>query len=346
MATKFNQMSSKKLNAMLEDVNVSAEDKAAIQEVLNTRSAVSAGADGLTDEEKAAITDAEGQNATPATEKPAKAAKMTDEERAELAEKLRAEAVNHRCEVVPFNSLEWVPGVVAAIIEEKRTNKVMFAIKTDDGRRIVKAYDSPLIKVLDEVVETAKKVRSNKKSQLDENGNPIVGQTMPEWTDEAIEEAVKEVIGNVGKTVSFPEAGAYGEVAEGAPIVSGRIVSLVPNKRQQTILYRIELDEVGEDGAKKYAHKVTTNGALVIAEALDEVGKDINDKFTARRYKEATPKVVMTPEEAFKAAEASLNKAKENLEKAQLTHDRRLAAYNEAKKAYEASLNNEGEELM
>lgn len=345
MATKFNQMSSKKLNAMLEDVNVSAEDKAAIQEVLNTRSAVSAGTDNLTAEERAAIADAEGQNAAPATEKPAKPAKMTDEERAALAEKLRAEAVNHRCEVVPFNALEWVPGVISAIIEEKRTNKVMYAVKTDDGRRIVKAYDSQLIRILDEVVETAKKVRSNKKSQLDENGNPIAGQTMPEWTEEAIEEAIKEVIGNVGKTVSFPEAGAYGEVAEGAPIVSGRIVSLVPNKRQQTILYRIELDETGEDGTKKYAHKVTTNEALVIAESLDEVGQSINEKFTARRYKEATPKVVMTPEEAFKAAEASLNKAKESFEKAQLTLNRRQVAYDEAKKAYEASLNN-GEELM
>ena len=344
----FNQMSTKKLNAMLNDENVTAEDKAAIQEVLNTRNAVSAGAEAkaseLSSEEAEAIAKAEGDIAGPKAEKKAAkvANKMTDEERVALAEKLRAEAVNHRCEVVPFNSLEWVPGIVAAVIEEKRTNKVMLAVKTDDGRRIVKTHDSQLIKILDEVVEPAKKVRSNKKTQLDENGNPIVKEVV-EWTDEAIEEAVKEVIGNVGKIVSYPEAGAYGEVAEDAPIVTGRIVSLVPNKRQQTILYRIELDQTNEDGTKKYAHKVTTNSALVIAEPLDEVGQKINDSFTTRRYKEVEPKVQMTPEEAFTAAEASLNKAKEALAKAQALVDKRQALFDAAKEAYEATLSNENE---
>ena len=345
----FKQMSTKKLNTMLNDENVTAEDKAAIQEVLNTRNAVSAGVEAakaseLSSEEAEAIAKAEGDIAGPKTEK--KAAKvvnrMTDEERITLAEKLRAEAVNHRCEVVPFNSLEWVPGIIAAVIEEKRTNKFMLAVKTDDGRRIVKTHDSQLIKILDEVVEPVKKVRSNKKTQLDENGNPIVKEIV-EWTDEAIEEAVKEVIGNVGKIVSYPEAGAYGEVAEDAPIVTGRIVSLVPNKRQQTILYRIELDQANEDDTKKYAHKVTTNSALVIAESLDEAGQKINDSFTTRRYKEVEPKVQMTPEEAFTAAEASLNKAKEALAKAQALVDKRQALFDAAKEAYEATLSNENE---
>lgn len=349
----FKQMSTKKLNSLLADVNTSVEDKAAIEEVLKTRNAVSAGAEApaLSAEEAEAIAKAEGEAAPAKTKPTTKKAenKMTDEERTALAEKLRAEAVNHRCEVVPFNSLEWAPGVVASIIEEKRTNKVMFAVKTDDGRRIIKSHDSQLIRILDEVVEIAKKVRSNKKTQLDENGNPIEGSTMAEWTEEAIEDAVKEVIGNVGKTISYPEAGAYGEVVEGAPIVTGRIVSLVPNKRQQTILYRIELDQPNEDGSKKYAHKVTTNENLKIAETLDEAGQKINDSFTARRYKEVAPKVAMTPEEAFKTAEASLNKAKEAVVKAQATLEKRQAAYDEAKAAYEASLKeneNTQEDLM
>lgn len=340
----FNQMSTRKLNALLNSENTSAEDKAAIEQVLNTRNSISAGAEaisGLSQEEAAAVEKAEGQTPTPANEKSAKTTKMTDEERIELANKLRAEAVNHRCEVVPFNSLEWIPGTIISIIEEKRANKVMFAVKTDDGRRIVKSHDSKLIKILEEVVEVAKKVRSNKKTQLDENGNPIEGQTQAEWTEEAIEEAVKAVINNVGKKVSYPEAGAYGEIVEGAPIVSGRIISLVPNKRQQTILYRIELDCSNEDGSKKYAHKVTTNDSLTIADTFDEVGEKVNTSFVTRRYKEVAPKVVMTPEEAFKAAEASLNKAKEALEKAQKTYDARLSKFEAAKSAYEASLKEE-----
>ena len=354
---KFNQMSTKKLNTLLNDENTSAEDKAAIQEILNTRNAVSASAEApasmaleLTSEEQAAINAAESEAAPKNEEKPAKAAasKMTDDECTALAEKLRAEAVNHRCEVVPFNSLEWVPGIIVSVIEEKRTNKVMFAVKTDDGRRIVKVHDSQLIKILDEVIEPAKKVRSNKKTALDENGNPIPGNTVEEWSDDDIEEAVKEVIVNVGKAISYPEAGAYGEVAENAPTISGRIVSLVPNKRQHTILYRIELDQTEEDiaakAAKKYAHKVTTNEALVIAEELDEVGQKINEGFVARRYKESAPKVVMTPEEAYKAAEASLNKAKEALAKAQATLEKRQVIFDKAKAELDAALGTESGE--
>lgn len=262
--TKFNQMSTKKLNTLLNDENTSAEDKTAIQEVLNTRNAASASAE------------------TPAYMTP----ELTPEEQAAIA---AAEG-----EAAPKN----------------------------------------------EVVEPAKKIRSNKKTALDENGNPIPGKTAEDWSDEAIEEAVKEVIANVGKIVSYPEAGAYGEVAENAPTVSGRIVSLVPNKRQQTILYRIELDQTEEEvaakAAKKYAHKVTTNEALVIAEELDEVGQKINESFTNRRYKESAPKVQMTPEEAYKTAEASLNKAKEALAKAQATLEKRQAAFDKAKAAFEA----------
>ena len=80
---KFNQMSNKKLNKLLNDENTSAEDKAAIQEVLNTRNAASASAEPpeLTPEEQAAIAAAEGEAAPKNEEKPAKAGvnKMTDE---------------------------------------------------------------------------------------------------------------------------------------------------------------------------------------------------------------------------------------------------------------------------
>ena len=96
----FKQMSTKKLNALME--TASEEEKAQIQEVLNMRNAASAGAeaiapehDGLTLEEQEAIAKAEAESGT-TEKKPAatkeKAPKMTDEEREELANKLRAEA--------------------------------------------------------------------------------------------------------------------------------------------------------------------------------------------------------------------------------------------------------------
>jgi phage baseplate assembly protein W len=340
MATKnYKQMSTKKLNALME--TASDEEKALIQEVLNTRNAASAGAGAnapaneLTDDEKAAIEAAEAENGAVVEEKkPAKekAIKMTDEERIALAEKLRAEAVDHKCEVVPFNSIEWVNGVVVAIIEEKRNNKVMYAVKTEDGRRVVKAYGSNLIKILDETVERAKRTRGAHKSEKAEDADEP-------WTDEEIEEAIKEVIGNVGKTVSYPEAGAYGQIAENAATVTGRIVSLVPAKRSKTILYRIELDQDNPEAAKKYAHKVSTLDTLDIAEELDEVGQKINEAFTARRYKEPTEaKPAKNEKEAFDYATEMLAKAEAQLEKAKQLVEKREAALAKAKEAYDAAL--------
>ena len=337
MATKnFSSMSTKKLNTLLE--TTSDEDKVKIQEVLDNRANVSAPVGGidtdevivepLTEEEKAIAKDLESKKETKA--------KMTDEERTELANELRATHINHRCEVVPFNTAEWVSGVIVGIIEDKRANKVMFTIKTDDGRRIVKACTSNLVKVLDEVVEPVRKVRSNKKTQLDENGNPIGNIAVEEWTDEAIEEAVKTVIDNVGKKISYPKTGALGVELEGQT-ETGRIVSLVPNKRQHTILYRIEID--GED--KKYAHKVSSNSSLVINDELDEQGAKIQDAFKNRRYKEVVKKVAVSPEDAFKSAEAALNKTKEQFEKIKNLLAKREEAYNKAKEAYEASIKEE-----
>lgn len=342
MAKKnFKQMSTKKLNALLE--TASEEEKNEILEVLNTRNAASAGAGAgapaeggeLTEEEKAAIEAAEAENGATAESKKAptkeKAPKLTDEECAALAEKLRTEAVDHKCKVVPFNSIEWIDGVVVSIIVEKRTNKVMFAVKTDDGRRVVKAHDSQLIQILDETVERAKRTRGKKSENADGSDEP--------WTDEEIEAAVKEVIGNVGKTVSYPEAGAYGQVAENAATITGRIVSLVPAKRSKSILYRIEIDQEDEKAPKKYAHKVSTLDTLQIAEELDEAGQKINEAFTNRRYKDpAEAKPAKNEKEAFEYATEMFAKAEQQLEKYQQLVEKRKAALEAAKEAYDKAV--------
>lgn len=350
MATKnFKQMSTKKLNALME--TASEEDKALIQEVLDTRAAAKIGAEApaqsseLSEEEKAAIATAEAESgaAKPEEKKVGapKKEKMTDEECAALVEKLRVEAVDHKCRVVPFNSIEWVDGVVVSIIEEKRNNKVLYAVKTDDGRRIVKAYDSKLIQILEETVERAKRTRGSHTPKLDADGNPIEDTQEP-WTDEEIEAAIQEVIGNVGKTVSFPEAGAYGQVAENAATITGRIISLVPAKRTKTILYRIEVDQpdAEENAPKKYAHKVSTLDTLEIAEELDEIGATINEKFRARRYNEAAPKEKMNKKQRFDFATNNLAKAKAALEKQQQLVEKREKELEAARIAYEEAVAN------
>ena len=310
MAQNYKQMSTKKLNSLLVATKDEAE-KAKIQEVLNARQAATAPKvlntekpstdDELSPEEKAAIDAATANDATATTKKPKKEpkAKMTDDERKALADKLRIECVNHKCQVVPFNSINWIDGVIVSIIEEKRTSKVLYAVKTDDGRRIVKAYGSELIKIFDETVEPEK--RAHRTSPNEEKA---------EWTPDEIKAAVDELTPNVGKLVSYVETGALGKEIEGAKTLTGRIVSLVPNKRAHTILYRIEL--ISEDGeaTKKYAHKISTSKALVIEDTLDEEGQKINAAFVKRHSGEKASfgYTSKTPEEKLAFAKDKLAK--------------------------------------
>ena len=336
MAQKnYAQMPTKKLNALLETVTDESE-KTAIEKVLVKRGQLAPGDNApatvnpnaeLSAEEQAAIdaangTDADASEKQAATAKKVKA-KPTDEERAALAAKLREEAVGHKCQVVPFNSIEWVNGVIVAIVEEKRTNKCLYAVKADDGRRIVKAYGSVLIKISDEVVELTRTPRGGKSKE-----------ELPEWTNEEIEKAVQEVIGNVGKQISYVETGALGAEIENAPTIIGRIISLVPNKRNRTILYRIEIqpaEDAPEGTPKKYAHKVTTNDKLAIAEELDDEGKKINEAFIARRNGERKTPTAKTPEEALAIAEQQLKKAEEHKAKAEASIEKWTAKIEEIK---------------
>ena len=311
---KFNQMSTKKLNSILE-TSTDETEKAEIMAVLNARSQATSSApnvsdaDALSPEEQAVIGAANNENGADvpvADKKPAKATKMSEAERAELADKLRVECVNHKCQVVPFNSITWVDGVVASIIEEKRTNKVLYAVKTSDGRRVVKAFGSELIKIFDEVVEPEKKTFRK------------ASKEKPEWMPEDIETAINELTPNVGKLVSYVETGALGKAVDNAKTVTGRIVSLVPNKRTQTILYRIELlaDEASDGGTKKYAHKSSSCKDLAIEGRLDEVGQKINEAFVNRRSheKSSTAYTAKTNEEKLIFAKEKLAKFEAKLE--------------------------------
>lgn len=336
MAQKnYEQMPTKKLNALLETVTDESE-KAAIEKVLAKRGQLAPGDNApatvnpnaeLSAEEQAAIDAANGTDAD-ASEKQAATAKNvkvkpTDEERAALAAKLREEAVGHKCQVVPFNSIEWVNGVIVAIVEEKRTNKCLYAVKADDGRRIVKSYDSELIKISDEVVDLTRAPHGGKSKE-----------ELPKWTHEEVKKAVQEVIGNVGKQISYVETGALGAEIENAPTILGRIISLVPNKRNHTILYRIEIqpaEDAPEGTPKKFAHKITTNDKLAIAEELDDEGKKINEAFIARRNGKCKTPTTKTPEEALAIAEQQLKKAEEHKAKAEASVEKWTAKIEEIK---------------
>ena len=321
-------MTTKKLQALLN--TASDEDKAEIQAVLDARTqaetpAVQGQAEGQeynnpeytpTAEEEAAYAEAE-KNGGKLPEP--KKDRMTDEQRAKLAEELRETAVNHKCQVVPFNTAEWLDGVIVGVVEDKRSNKVLFAIKLEDGRRVVKVHDSNLIKIFDEVVE---------KTVARRTGTARERVEKTPWTPEQMEADVAAVAVNVGKKVSY---------TDGEQVVEGRIVSIVPDKRSQRCLYRIEIPTPTETDPKavKYAHKVTSLAELTIAEDFDEAGMELNNKFVERRAKAAT-KEVLTPETKYLKAQEAYTKAEEAYAKAGSVLNARKEALDAAKAEYDA----------
>ena len=341
---KFSQMTTKKLNALL--ATASDEDKKAIEAVLAAREQAQVSGEAqfevansvqefedtenpLTPEEEAAIKAAEENgginpmsNSSKATQE--KKPKMTDEDRHALAEELKKN-VNHRCQAVPFNTVEWVDGYIAGVIEEKRSNKVLYAIKTDDGRRIVKVHDSNLIRILDEVVEPEKKAHARKaKDPVDKI----------EWTPEVIAEEVNEVIGNVGKTVEFEKYRTTDENGEKhIEMVIGRIVAIVLDKRAQRLLYRISVPAPieGNPLATKTMYKIVKAEGIKIAEEFDEEGARLNAKYLERR-EAAAIRTPLTPQDRVIRCEENVKKAEEKLQKAQEELEAKKKQLEDAKK--------------
>lgn len=343
MATtkKFAQMSTKKLNALLETAN--EEDAAAINAILESRNAKQAAAAPeenpaeLSEEEKQAIAAAEQEAPSDAmTESKANkvggrkaSPKMSEEE----LEALLAEAKNnvgHRCEVnLPGTAIR-VNGTILTTLKDKRAMQVYYQVETDpvddmESCKIYKKANSPEITILDEVVELKKKTGSKVRVAKEK-------MEAGEWEVEA--NAVREVAAeNIGKTVDLD--------LDGNRI--GRIVNLLNDKRSCGLYYRIEFTD--ENGVKKTCHKVinyTKNeqGQYVLeplpgmSAELDEEGLKVNEAFQERKARE--PRKMLTPEEKVLAAEEAVKKAEATLKKAKETLTMRQNLLQMAKKELEA----------
>lgn len=318
MTTKdFTKMTTTKLNALL--ATASDEDKVKIQEVLDARAqaekpAVQGQPEGqeynnpehtLSPKEEAAYEEAE-KNGGKAPRK----VRRTDEEVAALAEELQVN-IGHKCSVMPANTPEWVDGVITGVRGDKRAAQVFYVVKLDTGKTVVKAHDSNLLKIYDETVEMTAKRRVTKDKAA--------------WTEEDVINGVAELTPNVGKLVTLEDGSV------------GRIVSIVPEKRSQTFLLRIEVaapTDVNPD-ATKTVHKVSTSTAITIEPDFDEAGADMNAKFIARREKAATKEPV-TPESKLAKAQEALVKAQEALAKAQAALEAKQTAFSEAQAEYDA----------
>lgn len=313
MATgNFAQMTTKKLNALY--ATASDEDKKAIEEVLASRQSAQnqdiEPETDLTPEEQAAIDAAEangGVNPTYAGKAKAKKEKMSDEDRAKLAEACRSN-LNHRCQVVPFNTADWVDGVIANVIEDKKTNRVLYVVKTVDGRRVNKMSDSNLIKVFDDVVEPEVKAKAPKAKK--EKAAKV--ELTPEELEAKVQreaEMIAKAEENIGKKIELPLYTKLNEQGEEEQVYAvGRIVSIIRDKRSDKSFYRISIPNPTDENPNgiKYVHKVVTAELAISNEELDEVGQGILSAYTARRSGEHVtsakePKTIAERIEALKA---------------------------------------------
>lgn len=287
----YKQLSSKKLNAMLEDENTTAEQKQAIQQELDSRAQIRE----------------QIESQTPAGEKPKaetapKANKLSEVELHNLAESLKVN-LHKRCEVVPFNTVDWVPGYIAGITEDKRAGKVMYAVKCDDGRKIVKVHDSKLIRISDEMQTVVKATRQRG------------AEPKEAMTPEALAELKAQHQGNIGAVVEFA-ADKEGTVE------TGRIMGYMFDARVSKLFYKIAVTIEGEDGSKsiKWVHKVIDSEAIKVMLPLDAEGEAINAKYIERASKER--KAPATKEEKL----AKLQERKTKLEAQLAELDKQIEA--------------------
>ena len=282
MATKrFNQMSTKKLNALMETVNEA--EKAEISEILNARAAEGASAEEASAEEAS-------------------------------AEEASAEAnymynIGHKCEVVPFNSLEWLTGIITGVVNEKRANKFFYTIQLNNGKRIVKVCSSSHLKISDEIVNYIPKRQRKSKAV--------------KWTDETMKQEIERCGANVGKIIKWKKY----DTEDGTEYNTGRIIGITPDKRTSVVLYRVA---VTIDNVEKVIHKSANNNLISIEDDFDEAGLEISNRYRAR-YERAVQRESITPEMRVLEAEEALKKAEEALKKAEERVETMRAALEKAK---------------
>lgn len=73
--------------------------------------------------------------------------------RSEIIKEMKSK-IGYRARVVPFNSIQWVEGVVTGVLDDVRAKNPLWTVKDlKTGKVIRKAFGSDLIEILDEKVE-------------------------------------------------------------------------------------------------------------------------------------------------------------------------------------------------
>jgi hypothetical protein len=198
--------------------------------------------------------------------------------------------VGHRCEVVPFNTIEWVKGIIVGVAVDWKSNRVSYAIKTETGKTMAKSVDTKLIKILPETVDLEKEFP--KRARTNNNG------TGAKRTEEDLNKDIAVAVTNVGRTLQIDE--------DTTVIITG----LLKDKRSNRIIYKFTDPNTGGQRFKSFDPELKF-GDFASAEA-EEAAKKYVDRFLNT---EERTKVAKDPEARMAQLLKSMARYKEQLAK-------------------------------
>lgn len=337
---KFAQMSTKKLNALLE--NASEEDAIAIKQVLEARGQIASGETQsevapesastdaeLSEEEQAAIAAAEAGEAAEATkaEKKAKkepkpkAPKLTDEELSAIYEQI-VPNVGHECSIVLRGTAIRGNGYITGVLKEKRAMQLYYRIKlyeteTDEAKFVFKKYNDESLNISEEIAEeyTASSNTGEAKKRKTRT-DKVPQMTDDQWAQ--YKESMRAVIANhVGKKITLKNG------------LVGRIKDVLFDSRTQGTYFacQVVVDGVNKTKYQVVHYTVDELGAYIINtdqidETVDEEFTKLNEAFRNRKVVEKrNPK--RTPAEKVAHLQEQVRKAEDTLKKAQETLESR-----------------------
>lgn len=339
---KFAQMSTKKLNALLE--NASEEDAIAIKQVLEARGQVASGETQseaapesastdaeLSPEEQEAIANAEAGEAAEATkaekkekakkEPKPKAPKLTDEELSAIYEQI-VPNVGHECSIVLRGTAIRGNGYITGVLKEKRAMQLYYRIKlyeteTDEAKFVFKKYNDESLNISEEIAEeyTASSNTGEAKKRKTRT-DKVPQMTDDQWAQ--YKESMRAVIANhVGKKITLKNG------------LVGRIKDVLFDSRTQGTYFacQVVVDGVNKTKYQVVHYTVDELGAYIINtdqidETVDEEFTKLNEAFRNRKVVEKrNPK--RTPAEKVAHLQEQVRKAEDTLKKAQETLESR-----------------------
>lgn len=255
----YNAMSTEALEVLLEDANY-VEDHAKIEQILINRELSGEDEDfeGFDDDlaDGDIEEDDEQEEEDDAQEEAKEEAEAIEaEQRAEKLE-IMQEFIGKEAEVFNVQELEWVPGYVSGILNDKRAKNPMYSVKLTDGSTVRRAFGSNQIKIGENQHPDYKKVVAKAKEKTAAKREKVT------LTQLEVETIKLQMTANLGQQFEHEDYGTC------------TIVGVTHDKRHDTLMYR-----TSSEGGKKF--NITYNNPAITAGfiGLDE---EVHERNIAR----------------------------------------------------------------